>query len=131
VFLIYLLDVLQIAQSRLDMNVMTVNLLTAMKFAVMALTMTLLNAMMEITMTEMGNFNYIFNTINSCDAECMVETGYDCTGGTTSSPDTCTKLDYLSGTLAECQAYAAIFYSTCTENGDETAPTFGAMASEA
>jgi hypothetical protein len=93
--------------------------------------MAILNAMMVIILTEMGNLIYIFNTFNSCDSDCMEETGYDCSGGTTSTPDTCVKLDYLSGTLAECQAYAAIFYSTCSENGDETAPTFGAMASEA
>lgn len=65
---------------------------------------------------------------DGCTSGCEIELGYECSGGDHTTADTCTQTDFISGSLAECQAIAGTFLETCSENGGTTAPTFAAMA---
>lgn len=44
---------------------------------------------MAIQIAEMGNLYNFYIFIFSCDADCSEELGYDCTGGSVSTADTC------------------------------------------
>ena len=62
---------------------------------------------------------------DGCSSTCTLENGYKCTGGTHTTPDTCTQTDFASGTLAQCQTYAAYFSNTC--GSTTAAASFAAM----
>jgi cysteine-rich repeat protein len=66
---------------------------------------------------------------DGCSSDCEEELGWSCSGGTTTTADTCVETDYITPSLSDCQAYADTFFSTCSENAGATAPTFAAMSS--
>ena len=108
---------------------MVLNQPYAQKFAEMDTTSAAMSAMMVTSMITMGKSTYLFtNSFFSCTSGCEIELGYECSGGDHTTADTCTQTEFISGSLAECQAVAGTFLETCSENGGTTAPTFAAMA---
>lgn len=66
---------------------------------------------------EMGIFLNSLNSFISCSSNCVTEPGYTCGGGSPTGPDTCEGSDFITPSLANCEVYAALFYSTCSEAG--------------
>lgn len=58
---------------------------------------------------------------DGCSSTCVEESGFSCGGGSTTGPDSCVQTGYITPSLTECDAYAALFYSTCSEAGSNTA----------
>jgi hypothetical protein len=51
-----------------------------------------MNAMMATICGVMGNLQSLYHNLYRCDGECNIEIGYNCSGGSPTTPDKCQEI---------------------------------------